>query len=121
MSKTICGLPSRLFGYVTASTLVALPIFAFALALIALDPPSASRAVVVLLFYGLAQASDLSPVPMDETGKSDVSIASVFIVSSAILFGWRYAVPAAALSIGITFVAIKRPLVHTVFNASLYA
>jgi diguanylate cyclase (GGDEF)-like protein len=121
MTKTIFGLPSRLFGYVSASALVALPIFAFALALIALDPPSPSRALIVLLFFALALIADLSPVPMDESGKSDVSIASVFIVSSAILFGWRYAVPAAALSIGITFTAIRRPIVHTVFNASMYA
>ena len=121
MSKTIRGLPSRLFGYVAATAVVALPILAFALALMALEPPSPSRAVVVLLFFALALISDLSPVPMDETGKSDVSIASVFIVSSAILFGWRYAVPAAALSIGITFLVIRRPIVHTVFNASMYA
>jgi diguanylate cyclase (GGDEF)-like protein len=121
MTKTICGLPSRLFGYVSATALVALPIFAVALAVIALDPPSPSRALVVVVFFALALIADLSPVPMDETGKSDVSIASVFIVSSAILFGWQFAVPAAALSIGITFAAIRRPLVHTVFNASMYA
>jgi diguanylate cyclase (GGDEF)-like protein len=121
MSKTIFGLPSRLVAYVSVTVLVALPIFALALALIALEPPSPSRALVVLLFFALALIADLSPVPMDESGKSDVSIASVFIVSSAILFGWRYAVPVAALSIGITFAATRKPAVHTVFNASMYA
>jgi diguanylate cyclase (GGDEF)-like protein len=121
MTKTIFGLPSRLFGYVSASALVAVPIFVFALVSIALDPPPLSRAVVVLLFFLLALIADLSPVPMDETGKSDVSIASVFIVSCAVLFGWRYAVPAAALSIGITFTATRRPIVHRVFNSSMYA
>ena len=121
MSKTVCGLPPRLFAYIAATLVVALPIVVVSLGAIALDPPSWSTTLVVLLFFGLSLVADLRPVPMDENGKSEVSIASVFIVTSAILFGWRYAVPLAALSIGITYLISGRPASRTLFNAAMYA
>jgi hypothetical protein len=45
----------------------------------ALNPPSATTAAAVCVFFSLALIADLRPVPMDESGKSEVSIASVFI------------------------------------------
>jgi diguanylate cyclase (GGDEF)-like protein len=121
LPKTICGLPPRLFGYITAIATAALPIVVLSVVKIALDPPSLSRAAIVLLFFTLALVADLRPVPMDEHGKSEVSIASVFIVTSAVLFGWRYAAPLAALSIGMTYVLTRRPIVRAAFNSSMYA
>jgi diguanylate cyclase (GGDEF)-like protein len=121
LTPTICGLSRKLFAYIALTALVALPLIIASLAAIGLDTPSKSTAGIVLLFFALALVADLRPVPMDDNGKSEVSIASVFIVTSAILFGWRYAVPLAALSIGITYVAAKRPLIRTAFNVSMYA
>jgi diguanylate cyclase (GGDEF)-like protein len=121
LSKTICGFPPRLFAYVMATLGVAVPLAVVSLATIALDPPSVLEGFVVLLFFALALVADLRPVPMDETGKSEVSISTVFIVTSALLFGWRYAVPLAALSIGITYVVARRPVLRTLFNSSMYA
>jgi diguanylate cyclase (GGDEF)-like protein len=100
---------------------VALPIIGAAVVAIALDPPTLSTAAIVVLFFALALISDLRPVPMGDSGDSEVSIASVFIVTSAILFGWRYAVPLAAMSIGITYVVARRPFTRTGFNVSMYA
>jgi diguanylate cyclase (GGDEF)-like protein len=121
LPKTICGLSPRLFAYIATTVAVALPIVLLSLTRIALDPPTWSTAGIVLLFFTLALLADLRPVPMDEHGKSEVSIATVFIVTSAILFGWRYAAPLAALSIGTTFAVSGRPFVRTAFNASMYA
>jgi diguanylate cyclase (GGDEF)-like protein len=121
LPKTICGLPPRLFGYIATVGALALQIVVVSIVAIALDPPSLTRAAVVLLFFMLALVADLRPVPMDEQGKSEVSIASVFIVTSAILFGWRYAAPLAALSIGTTYVLARRPVSRAAFNASMYA
>ena len=117
----LCGIPRVLFGYVAAIAALAVPIVVLALVAIALDPPSAATAGTVLLFFALALLADLQPVPMDEAGKSEVSVANVFIVATAILFGWRYAVPLAALSVGITFVVNRRPWPRVVFNVSMYA
>jgi diguanylate cyclase (GGDEF)-like protein len=119
VKKTICGLPSRLFGFIALTALVAVPLLAASLAVIAVNPPSRTTAGTVLLFFALALISDLRPVPMDD--KSEVSIASVFIVTSAILFGWQYAVPVAALSICITYLVARRPVTRTAFNGSMYA
>ncbi len=121
LPSKICGTPSLLFGYVAATTALAAPAVVLALAVIAIDPPSVGTAATVFLFFMLALLADLQPVPMDEAGKSEVSIANVFIVATAILFGWRYAVPLAALSVGITFVVARRPWVRIVFNVSMYA
>src|SRR5690242_20175842 len=121
MSKTILGLPYRLALFIAATLVAALPIVGLSLASIAVDPPKATTGLAALVFFVLALVADLRPVPMDDSNNSEVSIASVFIVSAVILLGWRFAVPAAALSIGITFAVIRRPLPHTLFNISMYA
>ena len=85
LPSKICGTPSLLFGYVAATTALAAPAVMLALGAIAIDPPSAATAATVFLFFMLALLADLQPVPMDEAGKSEVSIANVFIVATAIL------------------------------------
>ncbi len=120
-SPTICGLPKRLFAYITSVSAVGVPAIALALAAIALHSPSWGTAARLLPFFALALLADLQPVPMDGAGKSEVSTANVFIVSTAILFGWRYAVALAAFSVGVTFVVTRRPWTRTVFNVAMYA
>ncbi|HEY8029400.1 MAG TPA: diguanylate cyclase [Gaiellaceae bacterium] len=117
----ICGLPTRLFAYVTATTAVAAPLIVLALVKIAVDPPSFTKAASVALFFALGLLADLQPMPMGEGGKTDVSITTVFIVTMAILFGWHYAVPAAALSIAITLIVQRRPIERVAFNVASYS
>ncbi|HVA30032.1 MAG TPA: diguanylate cyclase [Gaiellaceae bacterium] len=121
MTKTICGLPARLALYIGAVTAVALPLVVVALAKIALHPPGIRTAGAVGLFFLLALVADLRPVAMDESGKSEVSIANVFMVSVAILFGWRYAVPLAGLSAALSFAITRSGLARILFNLSMYA
>ena len=117
----ICGLPARLFAYIAATTAVAAPLVVFALVKIAVDPPTIGKAASVALFFALALLADLQPMPMGEGGKTDVSITTVFIVTAAILFGWHYAVPAAALSIAITMIVTHRPIERIAFNVASYS
>jgi diguanylate cyclase (GGDEF)-like protein len=117
----ICGLPARLFAYITATTTIAAPLILFSLVKIAIDPPTIAKAASVALFFALALAADLQPMPMGEGGKTDVSITTVFIVTAAVLFGWRYAVPAAALSITITMIKTRRPIERIAFNVASYS
>ena len=121
MTKTICGLPARLALYIGAVTAVAVPLVVVALAKIALHPPGIRTAGAVGLFFLLALVADLRPVAMDESGKSEVSIANVFMVSVAILFGWRYAVPLAGLSAALSFAITRSGLARILFNLSMYA
>jgi diguanylate cyclase (GGDEF)-like protein len=121
MTKTICGIPARLALYIGFVTTVALPLVVAALVGIATSPPSTGTAAAVTLFFGLALAADLRPVPMDRDGESEVSIANVFMVAVAILFGWRYAVPAAAMSAGLSFAVNRCGTARILFNFSMYA
>ncbi len=117
----ICGLPRRLFLFIGATMAVAAPLTLFALVTIALDPPSLDKAGGVILLSALAMLADLKPMPMHEGGKSDVSVANVFTVTVAILFGWQYAVPMAAVSIALALVTGRRPLGRIAFNVSSHS
>jgi diguanylate cyclase (GGDEF)-like protein/putative nucleotidyltransferase with HDIG domain len=121
MTRTLWGFPERLALYIVVVTAVALPLVAAALAEIASDPPSPRASGAVLLFFVFALAADLRPVPMDREAKSEVSIANVFAVACAILFGWRYAVPLASVSAAISLAVARRGAARISFNFSMYA
>jgi diguanylate cyclase (GGDEF)-like protein len=121
MTKTILGLPERLALYIGGVTAVAVPLIAVAIGSIVVDPPRTRDGLAVLLFFALALAAELRPVPMDEDGGSEISISNVFVVAVAILFGWRFAVPLAAFSAGISFALARRGSARIAFNFSMYA
>jgi diguanylate cyclase (GGDEF)-like protein len=116
----ICGMPARLFAYISATTAIAAPAIVLSFVLIAVDPPSIGRAAGVALFFALALLADLEPMQMGEGGKTDMSITNVFTITVAIVFGWRYAVPIAALSIAISMIAARRPTARILFNVANY-
>jgi diguanylate cyclase (GGDEF)-like protein len=117
----ICGIPTRLFVYISTTTAIAAPMIVLSLVTIAVYPPTIAKAASVALFFALALMADLQPMPMGEGGKTDVTITTVFIVTAAVLFGWHYAVPAAAVSIAISMIAAKRPLERIAFNVASYS
>jgi len=116
----ICGMPARLFAYISATTVLAVPAILLSFVLIVLDPPSIDKAAGIALFFALALLADLQPMPMGEGGKTDVSITNVFTITVAILYGWRYAVPIAAISIAVSMIVTRRPLSRIAFNVSNY-
>lgn len=119
--RLIFGLPVRLFAYIGATTAVAAPMLVLAVVKIALTPPSAKTAIGAFLFFSFALISDLKPMPMHESGKSDVSVANVFTVTAAVLLGWQYAVPIAAISIAVTMLTERVHISRVVFNVDTYA
>ena len=121
MANQIRGIPTRLFAYIAATAAVGLPAIALALVEIAIYPPSIGKAAGVALFFALALLAELQPMPMGDGGKQDVSIANVFTITVAIVFGWRYAVPLAALTMTIAMISGRRPLVRIIFNVAQYA
>jgi diguanylate cyclase (GGDEF)-like protein len=119
--REIFGLPVRLFAYIGATASVAVPMLVLAVVSIALDPPSAEVAVGAVLFFAFALIADLKPMPMHESGKSDFSVANVFTVTAAVLLGWQYAVPIAAVSIAITMLNERVQFSRVTFNVATYA
>ena len=106
--------------YIGAVAALGIPATGLAIGDVAAHPPGWATAGRLLPFFALALLADLQPVPMDGAGKSEVSTANVFIVSTAIIFGWRYAVLLAAFSVGVTFLLTRRPFTRTLFNVSMY-
>jgi diguanylate cyclase (GGDEF)-like protein/putative nucleotidyltransferase with HDIG domain len=120
--KTIWGLPPRIVFFIAATTVVAVPLLVGSAVRIALDPPSWHVAVPVIIFAALSFLADVRPVPMDAERNDKVSIANVFIVTTAILFGFEYAALMAALSIALAqLVNGGAPRHRVVFNVSMYA
>lgn len=107
--------------YIGAILALACPLFLASFAAIAFDPPSEADGLAVLLFCLLSVVADLQPVAMDDGGGSEVSVANIFIVAVAVLFGWKYAVPMAAVSVGLSFGVARQPVMRTLFNTSMYA
>ncbi len=100
---------------------LALPVVAGAAGMIAIAYPGNRAMVGVLLFLGLAIVADLKPVPLDEQHRSSASLAFVFILASQILFGWEYAVLTATISVLVSQLAERRPLVRCLYNCAVYA
>jgi diguanylate cyclase (GGDEF)-like protein/putative nucleotidyltransferase with HDIG domain len=121
MANQIRGIPTRLFAYIAATAAIGLPAVALALVEIAIYPPSIGKAAGVALFFALALLAELQPMPMGDGGKEDFSVANVFTITVAIIFGWAYAVPLAALTMTIAMVSGRRPLPRIIFNVSQYA
>jgi diguanylate cyclase (GGDEF)-like protein len=116
--KLICGLPTKLFAYIAATTAIGTPIIVMSVAKIAIEPPSLGRTAGVALFFALALLAELQPMPMGDGGKQDVSITNVFTVTAAILFGWHYAVPLAALAMAVAMLAGRYAPMKIFFNVS---
>ena len=119
-SHTLFGLPRRLALYIGALAALGVPAVGLAIGEIAAHPPGWTAVGRLAPFFALALLADLKPVQMEGAGKSEVSTANVFIVSTAIIFGWRYAVLLAAFSVGVTFLVTRRDWTRTIFNVSMY-
>ena len=108
LPSQIGGFPIRLFAYIAVTIGLAVPAAALALTQLGLRPPSAGDWGGIALFLALALAADFHPVPLDEEG-NEVSLAFVFIIAVLLIYGWRVAVPIAALSVLVPELA-RRPL-----------
>ncbi len=75
-----------------------------------------------LLVIG-AMLAELFPVPIDVEGVATggVSLAAVFIVGTAVLYGWAPAVIVAFLALAIIQIAQRRGLHRLLYNGAVYA
>ena len=119
LPSQIGGFPIRLFAYIAVTIGLAVPAAALALTQLALRPPSVADWGGIALFLALALAADFHPVPLDEEG-NEVSLAFVFIIAVLLIYGWRVAVPIAALSVLVPELARRRPPLRAAFNSAAY-
>jgi len=117
--RLICGLPPRLFAYVTAMIVVAAPILALA-GVGAFSHPRGETLAGAALFLALTVLAELKPVPVDEDGTRLVSLAFVFVVSSQIIFGWEQGVIAGAIALVVAQIASPTVFLRAAFNTAVY-
>jgi signal transduction histidine kinase len=78
----------------------------------------AGPAIALLLAATLAEAF---PVPIEHVTAGATSFANVFIVTAAVIYGWRTAVLIGAMAMIAAEVYRRAPLVRVSYNSALYA
>jgi diguanylate cyclase (GGDEF)-like protein/putative nucleotidyltransferase with HDIG domain len=115
------GYPPRLLIFVLATALVGGTLVAGA-ALRGLSAiPSTGTAVGVAVFFLLAVAAEMRPVPIDAEGQRLVSLAFVFVVASQPLFGWEWSVLIGAAAIAVAMMPLRVGILKPAFNSAVYA
>jgi diguanylate cyclase (GGDEF)-like protein/putative nucleotidyltransferase with HDIG domain len=116
------GYPPRLLGFALATIAVGLPIVAGAVAhIIGSTGPSPHVVAGIAVFFLLALAAELRPVPLDVEGEWLVSYAFVFVVSSVLIFGWAWGVLIGTAAILIAQLPTRPGPLRLAFNSAVYA
>jgi signal transduction histidine kinase len=89
-------------------------------ALVTSTPSAAAAAGTAALLLAAAIAEAL-PVPLEGVVVGRTSLATVFIVGSAVLYGWAEAILVAALAMAAVEIARRRHPSRTAYNTAVYA
>jgi signal transduction histidine kinase len=68
-----------------------------------------------------AVVAEAYPVPIEGVAAGRTSLATVFIVAAAAIYGWAAAAVVAALTMGLVEVGRRRPLSRVTYNTALYS
>jgi diguanylate cyclase (GGDEF)-like protein len=115
------GYPPRLLAFVATTTVVGATLAAGAALQVASSTLSARTAAGVAVFFVLALAAEMRPVPLDAEGERLVSLAFVFVVASQPLFGWEWSVVIGATAIACAMLPLRVDGLKLAFNSAVYA
>ena len=82
------------------------------------DGPTLAAAAAFLLAATIAEGF---PVPLESVAVGRTSLATVFIVTTAVLYGWAVATPVAALAMAAVELARRREFIRLAYNTAVYA
>jgi signal transduction histidine kinase len=85
------------------------------------DGPNRSTLAGAAVFLLAATIAEGFPVPLENVAVGQTSIATVFIVTTAVLYGWTVATPVAALAMAAAELARRRELIRLTYNTAVYA
>jgi diguanylate cyclase (GGDEF)-like protein len=111
----------RLFPIFLPVTIAGLAAIVAALASIASNPPSGSWLAGFGALLAAAILAEAFPVPVDNLPGGHVSLAAIFILGTALIYGWPAAVIVGFLTRALLELVQRRPLVRLLYNSSLYA
>lgn len=116
------GYPPRLLGFALPIIAVGLPILAGAVThILGSNRPSAHVALGIVVFFLLALAAELRPVPLDVEGEWLVSYAFVFVVSGVLILGWAWGILIGTASIFFAQLPARPGPLRLAFNSAVYA
>ena len=116
------GYPPRLLGFALPTVAVGLPLVAGAVAhIVGGARPTPHVVVAVAVFFLLALAAELRPVPLDVEGEWLVSYAFVFVVSGVLILGWAWGTLIGTASIFFAQLPVRPGLLRLSFNSAVYA
>jgi signal transduction histidine kinase len=92
---------------------------AAAVSFVASGPSVETLAGVVVLLLASVVA-EAYPVPIEGVGAGRTSLATVFIVATAAIYGWDAATLVAALTMGLVETGRRRPVNRIAYNTALY-
>jgi diguanylate cyclase (GGDEF)-like protein len=75
----------------------------------------------IAVLLAAAVFAEAFPVPMESLPAGYVSLAAVFVVGTAVLYGWDGAIFVAMLTRVLLEIVQRRPVVKLVYNGSVYA
>jgi diguanylate cyclase (GGDEF)-like protein/putative nucleotidyltransferase with HDIG domain len=83
--------------------------------------PSAHVVLGIVVFFLLALAAELRPVPLDVEGEWLVSYAFVFVVSGVIILGWAWGILIGTAAIFFAQLPARPGPLRLAFNSAVYA
>jgi signal transduction histidine kinase len=95
-------------------------LFVAAVYVFASTGPSLSAIVGSLALLAAALLAEAFPVPIEGVAAGRTSLANIFIVGTAVIYGWSEASIIGTLTMGLVELAHRRPLSRITFNTGLY-
>lgn len=83
--------------------------------------PSGHVVLGIVVFFLLALAAELRPVPLDVEGEWLVSYAFVFVVSSVLILGWAWGILIGTTAIFLAQLPMRPGPLRIAFNSAVYA
>lgn len=83
--------------------------------------PSAAVLAGVLALLAAAAFVEAHPVPIDGIASGGISLAAVFIVGAAVIYGWAPAVILGFLARALIELIERRPTIRLTYNSAVYA
>ena len=88
---------------------------------LAQDPPTGAWLAGVGVLLVSAILAEAFPVPVDNLPAGHVSLAAIFILGTALIYGWPAAIVVGFLTRALLELLQRRPLVRLLYNGALYA
>jgi len=112
---------ARLLPILVPVALTGFALLGFAIFSFAKSSPSVAVLAGVLALLLAATFVEAHPVPIEGISSEGISLAAVFIVGTAVIYGWAPAVIMGFLTRALIELFQRRPLIRLSYNSAVYA